>query len=59
MSAAAFRQALGRELPAILITGDTSSTIREERPDARVHLVSKPIDADQLLGLLKTLLSSA
>jgi signal transduction histidine kinase len=56
---AGVRQALGREVPAIVITGDTSSTIREERSVARVHLVSKPMDAEQLLRLLKTLLRSA
>jgi len=56
---AGVRETLGREVPAIVITGDTSSTIREERPGGRVHLVSKPMDAEQLLGLLKTLLSSA
>ena len=55
---AGVRETLGREVPAIVITGDTSSTIREERPGGRVHLVSKPMDAEQLLGLLKTLLSS-
>jgi two-component system, sensor histidine kinase len=55
---AGVRQALRRELPAVLITGDTSSTIRARRPDDRVHLVSKPIVADQLLEMLKTLLSS-
>ena len=49
---------VGRDLRAVLITGDTSSTVRDLRPDDRVHLVSKPIDADQLLSLLKTLLST-
>ena len=50
------RRALGRELPGILITGDTSSTIRDRRASANVRLLSKPVDADQLLELLKTLL---
>jgi two-component system, sensor histidine kinase len=54
---AAVRTVLGRDVHAVLITGDTSSTIRELRADERVHLVSKPIQADQLLELLKTLLS--
>ena len=48
--------AVGRELPTVLITGDTSSTVRDLKADDRVRLVSKPIDAEQLLALLKTLL---
>jgi len=54
---AAVRAALGRDVPAVLITGDTSSTMRHMYPDEHVHLASKPIDAEQLLGLLRTLLS--
>lgn len=53
----AVRQATGRAVPAILITGDTSATMRERHSDDSVHKVSKPIDADQLLHLLKTLLN--
>jgi PAS domain S-box-containing protein len=53
---AAVRIALQRDLPAIVVTGDTSSTVRGINPADGVHLVSKPIDADQLLTLLKTLL---
>lgn len=56
---AAVRGSLGRSLPAILITGDTSSTVRDGPADDGVHLVSKPIDADRLLGLVKILLSAA
>ena len=53
---AAVRAIVGRELPAVVITGDTSSTVRDLRKDDRVHLVSKPIDANHLLALLKSLL---
>ena len=53
---AAVRAALRNELPTVLISGDTSSTVRGLRPDDRVHVVSKPIDAEQLLSLLRTLL---
>lgn len=52
----AVRAAVGRDLPAVVITGDTSSTVRELRKDDRVQLVSKPIDADRLLALLQSLL---
>jgi len=50
------RATLGRELPIVLITGDTSSTVRDLKADDSVHVVSKPIDAERLLALLKTLL---
>ena len=53
---AAVRATLGRDLHAVLITGDTSSTVRDLGASERVHLVSKPIQADLLLKLLKTLL---
>lgn len=45
----------GEGVPAVLITGDTSSAVRAlESP--RLRLASKPIRADQLLELLRTLL---
>jgi len=52
----AVREVLGRELKAILVTGDTSSRIREQGSHDGVHLVSKPIDSEQLLALMKSLL---
>ena len=52
------RALAGEGLKAVLVTGDTSSTIRELAPDERIRLVSKPIDADELLGLIKALLAS-
>jgi len=52
----AVRTEVGRELPAVLISGDTSSTLRNLEADERVHPVSKPIDAEVLLALLKRLL---
>ena len=55
---AALRGALRRDLPAIVVTGDTSSTVRDIDPAGGIHLVSKPIDAEQLLSLLKKLLSA-
>lgn len=51
------REHLGETLPAVLITGDTSSTIRAlEGP--RLRLASKPIRAKDLLSLLRALRSS-
>ena len=54
----AVRAIAGEHLKAILITGDTSSTIRDLKPDARIRLASKPINADELLASMKTLLAA-
>jgi len=50
------RAIVGHNLKAILITGDTSSTMRALEPDPRLRLASKPIRADELLASLKALL---
>ncbi len=48
------REQLGETLPAVLVTGDTSNTIRAlEGP--RLRLASKPIRAKDLLSLLRAL----
>ena len=52
------RAVLGSDLKAILITGDTSSMIRDLEPDERTRLASKPINADELLALIKALTAS-
>jgi two-component system, sensor histidine kinase len=54
----ALRAVLGEGLGAVLVTGDTSSTIRDLKPDERIRVASKPINADALLEILKTLLPS-
>jgi PAS domain S-box-containing protein len=51
----AVRQKLGRPLPAILVTGDTSSAMRELRADAFLRTASKPINPDELLKLVRDL----
>ncbi len=51
------RERLGQDLPAVLITGDTSAAIRQLE-DSRLRLANKPIQADQLLGLLRSLLAN-
>ncbi len=56
---AAVRGAVGAGLGAVLVTGDTSSTIRHLEPDARIRVASKPINADELLGIVKGLASQA
>ncbi|MDA8350141.1 MAG: ATP-binding protein [Pseudomonadota bacterium] len=50
------RARLGETLPAVLITGDTSSAVRALE-SARLRLASKPIRADELLELLRALLA--
>ena len=54
----ALREALGTSLKAILMTGDTSSAIRELPRDPRLRVASKPIDAEELMALLRALLAS-
>jgi CheY-like chemotaxis protein len=53
----ALREILGRPVKAVLMTGDTSSAMRELPLDTRVKIASKPIKADELLALLRTLLA--
>ena len=52
------RGILGADLPTVLITGDTSSAVKELQHDDNVRMASKPINADELLGLLRDLLGS-
>jgi CheY-like chemotaxis protein len=52
------RDILGADLRTVLITGDTSSAVRELRHDDRVRMTSKPINADELLSLLQDLLAA-
>jgi len=53
---AAVREALGRPLKAVLVTGDTSSAVKEIQSDSRVRITSKPINAEALLSVLSDLL---
>jgi CheY-like chemotaxis protein len=54
----ALRAALRVPLRALLITGDTSSAVSELPVDAHLRIASKPIDAAQLLAMLRELLSN-
>ncbi len=53
----ALREGLGASLKAVLMTGDTSSAMKEVPRDPYLRLASKPIDADELLSLLRALLA--
>jgi DNA-binding NtrC family response regulator len=46
------QEVLGRRVKTVLITGDTSSAIHQVVHDSWVRFASKPIRADELLGLL-------
>ena len=54
----AARRACGAGLKAILMTGDTSSAVSELPRDPALRLASKPVETEELLGLIRTLLVS-
>jgi hypothetical protein len=43
-------------LKAILLTGDTSGVIKEMDADSDLRILSKPVNAEELLQLLQALL---
>jgi two-component system, sensor histidine kinase len=51
------RTAVARPLKAVLITGDTSSAVKELPRDPLLRFASEPVDADELLGMLRALMS--
>jgi PAS domain S-box-containing protein len=53
----ALREATGTALKAVLITGDTSTAIKELPRDPSLRVASKPIKAEELLSLMSTLLA--
>jgi len=55
---AAARAAAGESLGAVLVSGDTSSTLRDVKSGDRLQIASKPIRADELLAIVAELLSS-
>ena len=46
------RSALGRDVPAIIVTGDTSADIRVEAENNGCRFARKPIDPDHLMALI-------
>ena len=56
VSISTLREILNRPVNAVLMTGDTSTAMREVPLDTNVRVASKPIKADELLGLIKALL---
>jgi two-component system, sensor histidine kinase len=55
---AAVRAEVSPDLKALLISGDTSSAVKEHAHDANTRIASKPINADEFLRLLEVLQSS-
>ena len=55
---ALLRETLGFPLKAVLMTGDTSTAIRELPRDSHLRVASKPIKAEELLTLLRSLLAA-
>jgi PAS domain S-box-containing protein len=55
---AALREILGISLRAVLTTGDTSSAIKQLPRDPHLRITSKPINAEELLTLLRALLAA-
>jgi two-component system CheB/CheR fusion protein len=55
---ASLRAELGRPLKTVLMTGDTSSAIKELPRDPFVRAASKPVNADELLAMLRALMDS-
>jgi two-component system, sensor histidine kinase len=53
----ALRETRGVSPKAVLMTGDTSSAMKDLPRDPRLRVASKPIDADELLALLRALLT--
>lgn len=51
------RQQLNERLPAVLLTGDTSSAMQEMKLDSRLRTASKPLNPDHLLALIAELTS--
>jgi two-component system, sensor histidine kinase len=54
---ASLREVLGPDLKAVLVTGDTSSAVRDLQCDSHLRVASKPINADELLASLRALLA--
>ncbi len=54
----ALRHALARPLKAVLMTGDTSSMIRNLQTDSLVRVASKPVNADELLAMMQALMEA-
>ena len=55
---AAMRETVGQGLKTLLVTGDTSSVVRKIPQDSNLRIISKPVNADEMLNLLEVLLGA-
>jgi PAS domain S-box-containing protein len=55
---AAVRESAGSDVRAVLVTGDTSALVKQMSGEPHLRIASKPIDAEELLGMLTTLLAN-
>jgi PAS domain S-box-containing protein len=55
---AAARARFGESIKAVIVSGDTSSAVRELKVDAKTRITSKPINSEELLGLMRSLLAN-
>ena len=55
---AVLRERLGVSLKAVLMTGDTSSAIKDLPLDPHLRITNKPVKAEELLTLLRALLTT-
>jgi len=53
----AARKAFGNSTKAILVTGDTSSAVRDLKCDPNLRVASKPINSKELLAIVRSLLA--
>jgi CheY-like chemotaxis protein len=53
------RNELGQRIPAILVTGDTSLLTQSDLKRFDYRLLHKPVDSEQLLGLIHELLGKS
>lgn len=54
----ALRAELGRSVKTVLMSGDTSSAVKDLPNDDTFRVASKPVNADELLGMLGALLGA-
>lgn len=52
------REELTPQLKAVLITGDTSSAVKDLALDPNLRIVSKPVQAEEFLGLVRDLFAA-
>lgn len=53
----AARSRFGEAIKAVIVSGDTSSAVREMKVDAKTRITSKPINSEELLGIMRSLLA--